>query len=435
MEQGSATAWRGRARLVDGWNCNYDDLKPGHHMRTLSFLFAVCMVAGMSRECPAEGRVALVIGNSKYQHVPSLLNPANDAGAIALLMRGAGFDSVETYENLGVNDMRRVVRDFSDRTRTADIAVIYYAGHGLEVNGVNYLVPVDASLRRDIDVEDEAVSLDRLLLVMEPAKRLRLVILDACRDNPFTKSMARTMASRAIGRGLARVEPTTSDTLVAFAAKAGLTAADGHGTSHSPFTTALLKHLVTPGLDVRLAFGRVRDDVMNTTGNKQEPFVYGSLGGTTVTLASLTAGERIHAPQADADAPAARDYEATAKVGTREVWDAFLVRYPAGLYSDLARAQRNRLASLTPTNEAAKDVKGGRAEPGASTTPQVKKDEKRKSASEWSCCLAYYQGERSLEGRAPPERCRVNMQHPAARGMFCTWLRQSYPGRYAALTR
>ncbi len=382
----------------------------------------------------ADKRVALVIGNSTYQNVPKLPNPANDAQAVGILFKSVGFDSVETRENLGINEMRRVVRDFSDQARDADVAVIYYAGHGMELSGVNYLVPVDASLRRDIDVEDEAVSLDRLLLVMESAKRLRLVILDACRDNPFAKYMARTMASRAIGRGLARVEPTTSDTLVAFAAKAGSTAADGDG-ANSPFTTALLRHLVTPGLDVRLALGRVRDEVLTSTGNKQEPFVYGSLGGSTVTLASLTAGERIDAPQADADAAAARDYEATAKVGTKEVWDAFLVRYPAGLYSDLARAQRNKLASLTPTYDTAKDAKGGSAEPRASTTPAIKKDEKKRSASEWSCCLAYYQGERSLEGWAPPQRCRVNMQSAATHGKFCTWLRQFYPGRYAALTR
>jgi uncharacterized caspase-like protein len=153
----------------------------------------------------ADKRVALLIGNSAYQHVPKLPNPANDAEAVGILFKSAGFDSVETRENLNVNDMRRVVRDFSDQARDADVAVI------LEVSGVNYLIPVDASLRRDIDVEDEAVSLDRLLLAMEPAKRLRLVILDACRDNPFTKSMTRTMASRAIGRGLARIEPATSD--------------------------------------------------------------------------------------------------------------------------------------------------------------------------------------------------------------------------------
>ena len=239
----------------------------------------------------ADKRVALVIGNGKYQHAPNLLNPSNDAAAVNLLLKGAGFDTVIAQENLGVSDLRRAVRDFTEQTRDADIAVIYYAGHGIEVSGTNYLVPVDASLRRDIDVEDETVSLDRLLQVLEPAKRLRLVILDACRDNPFAKSMTRTMASRAVGRGLARVEPVTSDTLIAFAAKAGSTAADGAGI-HSPFTSALLKHVVTPGLDVRLAFGRVRDEVLEKTGSKQEPFVYGSLGGKTVTLAALSADDR-----------------------------------------------------------------------------------------------------------------------------------------------
>ncbi len=312
------------------------------------FLLCFALTLWRNDKALADKRVALVIGNSAYQHVPRLPNPANDAGAVGILFKSAGFDSVEVQENLGVNEMRRVVRNFSDSVRDADIAVIYYAGHGMETGGINYLIPVDASLRRDIDVEDEAVSLDRLLQVMEPAKRLRLVILDACRDNPFTRSMARTMASRSIGRGLARVEPATSDTLIAFAAKAGLTAADGDG-AHSPFTTALLKYLVTPGLDVRLAFGRVRDDVLASTGNKQEPFVYGSLGGAVVTLASLTAGERLDVPPADVDAPAARDYEAAAKLGTKEAWDAFLAKYPTGLYADLARAQLVKNASL-PAN-------------------------------------------------------------------------------------
>ena len=245
--------------------------------------------------------------------------------------------------DVGVSEMRRAVRDFTEQTRDADIAVIYYAGHGIEVNGMNYLVPVDASLRRDIDVEDETVSLDRLLQVLEPAKRLRLVILDACRDNPFTKSMARTMANRSVGRGLARVEPVTSDTLIAFAAKAGSTAADGSG-AHSPFTSALLKHIVTPGLDVRLAFGRVRDEVLANTGSKQEPFVYGSLGGKTVTLASLSKDEKADDPiPNDPDAPAARDYEAAAKLGAKDAWEAFLSKHTAGFYSNLARSQLLRL--------------------------------------------------------------------------------------------
>ena len=288
----------------------------------------------------AEKRVALVIGNSAYRGAPKLVNPANDAEAVSILLKSAGFDVVETRQNLDINDMRRAVRDFSDRTLDADIAVVFYAGHGIEVDGSNYLVPVDAKLDRDIDVDDETVSLDRVLKVIEPAKRLRLVILDACRDNPFVRMMRRTTASREITRGLARVEPVTSDTLIAFAAKAGSTAADGGGVN-SPFTAALLRHLVTPGLDVRLAFGQVRDDVMKATGNRQEPFVYGSLGGAVVALASLTNVEPI--PTIDPNAVAARDYEAAANLNTKAAWDAFLAAHPAGFYAALAKAQREKL--------------------------------------------------------------------------------------------
>jgi uncharacterized caspase-like protein len=313
-------------------------------MRTLVGVMAT-MACLFCTQAVADKRVALVFGNSQYQHVPSLLNPANDASAIKRLFERAGFDQVQMQTDVGISEMRRAVRDFTEQTRDADIAVIYYAGHGIEINGLNYLVPVDASLHRDIDVEDETVSLDRLLQVLEPAKRLRLVILDACRDNPFTKSMARTMASRSIGRGLARVEPATSETLIAFAAKAGSTADDG-ASAHSPFTGALLKHIVTPGLDVRLAFGRVRDEVLEKTGSKQEPFVYGSLGGKTVTLAALSKEENqenqtIGDP--DPDGATSRDYEATAKVGTKEAWESFLQKYPSGLYADLARAQLTKL--------------------------------------------------------------------------------------------
>jgi hypothetical protein len=332
-------------------------------MRAFACLLAVSFLCSGITQALAEKRVALVIGNSAYRHVPNLANPANDAGAIALLLKSAGFDSVQTRENLDINEMRRAVRDFSETSRDAEIAVIYYAGHGMEVGGTNYLVPIDATLRRDIDVEDETVSLDRLLQVLEPAKRLRLVILDACRDNPFVKSMARTMASRAIGRGLARVEPTTSDTLVAFAAKAGLTAADGDG-AHSPFTTALLKYLVTPGLDVRLAFGRVRDEVLSNTENKQEPFVYGSLGGSVISLASLSTEDRVPtvAPNYDASV----DYELAAKIGTKESWDLFLEKHSTGFYADLARKQRARLNSTStkPEKEKAEiDAKHSKRKP------------------------------------------------------------------------
>src|SRR5262245_6984647 len=173
----------------------------------------------------ADKRVALVIGNSSYAHAPALDNPVNDATAVSVMLKSAGFQVVETRNNLDLAAMGRVIRDFAVITYDADVAVVFYAGHGIEVDGVNYLIPTDAKLATDIDVEYEAMPLDRVLRVLEPARSLRLVILDACRDNPFVRTMKRTM-SRAVGRGLAGVEPTGSNTLIAFAAKAGSTAQD-----------------------------------------------------------------------------------------------------------------------------------------------------------------------------------------------------------------
>jgi hypothetical protein len=292
-------------------------------------------------EAVAQKRIALVIGNSNYVNVRPLPNPANDATAIAALFRAANFDIVEASNNLGGLEIRRAFRDFAEKSRLADIAVVYFAGHGIEFDGTNYLLPVDTALKRDLDVEDEAISLDRIVRMLEPAKRLRLIILDACRDNPFVRTVRRTSETRSIGRGLAKIEVPSSDTLIAYAAKAGSTASDGDG-RHSPFTTALLKNLTIPGLDLRIALGRVRDDVMEMTGNKQEPFVYGSLGGSTVSLLPEPK-KAAAAPTPDPNADARRDYEYAAQVNTKETWDSFLALHGTGFYADLARGQRGKL--------------------------------------------------------------------------------------------
>jgi uncharacterized caspase-like protein len=329
----------------------------GAIMKLLTALFwAVLAFAVLpAQHALAEKRVALVMGNSAYKYVTKLTNPANDSAAVATLLRTAGFDVVESKQNLSISEMKRTVRDFTDMTKDADIAVVYYAGHGIEVDGVNYMVPVDAELARDIDVEDEAVSLDRIVRVLDPVKRLRLVILDACRDNPFGKTMKRTIGTRSIGRGLAKVEVQGSDTMIAFAAKAGSTASDGDG-SNSPFASALVNNLGIPGLDLRLAFGRVRDDVLKATGNKQEPFVYGSLGGTTVSLvpalAQPVAAAPVATPALSPQAEMRHDFELAASIGTREAWDQFLAEYSNGLYAGLARAARAKLAAEAAKVEA-----------------------------------------------------------------------------------
>jgi Caspase domain len=306
-------------------------------------------VAAQSGSAYAERRVALVIGNSAYQNVPKLPNPVNDARAVATLLKNAGFDVVESRSDLGIANIRRAMRDFTNIARDADIGVVYFAGHGIEVDGTNYLIPVDAVLERDTDVDDETLSVDRVMKTLEAVKRLRLVILDACRDNPFMRNMKRTIASRSVGRGLAKVEPVTSDTLIAFAAKAGSTAMDGDG-KNSPFTAALIKYLAMPGLDLRIGFGRVRDDVMKATSNQQEPFVYGSLGGDVVSLVP-TPEPKVVAPGSvttDNIADARRDYEFVERAGTIDAWVEFLKLHPSGLYANLARAQ---LAKLQATSK------------------------------------------------------------------------------------
>ena len=311
---------------------------------SLKFWLAAALIL-ICQPALADKRVALVLGNSAYQNVPPLANPVNDAALMADTFKKAGFDLVELKQNLTVQETRRVLRDFTDKASDADIAVIYYAGHGIEVDGSNYLIPVDARLERDDDVYDEAFSLDRILATVEPAKRLRLVILDACRDNPFAQKMKKTLATRSIGRGLAKVEPESSNTLIAYSAKAGSTAQDGSG-KDSPFTTALANHLTTPGLDIRRAFGFVRDDVLKTTNNRQEPYVYGSLGGDDVSLVPNRSVAPPPAPAPNPQADIRRDYELALQVGNRAAFEAFLAQHPAdGFYASLAKLQLEKVAA------------------------------------------------------------------------------------------
>jgi uncharacterized caspase-like protein len=339
----------------------------------------------------AAKRVALVIGNSAYQNVPSLANSANDAAAVSDTLKAAGFDVVESRRNLKNAELRRVLNDFYDSARDADFAVIYYAGHGIEVDGSNYIVPVDAVLERDRDVYDETVSLDRLVQSIEPARQLRLIILDACRENPFAQNMKRSIATRGITRGLARVDPMTPNTLIAFAAKAGSTADDGNG-KHSPFTTSILNHLTAPGLDLRKAFGIIRDEVMAATNNKQEPYVFGSLGGADVALVPAPVVPVAVAPQApsaqDVATEVRREYEFAERVGTKEVWDYFLQAHSTGFYADLAKAQRNKLlaeeARVAATQQAkvAIDEQIRLAVQGALASEQANAAAKTKEAEE-----------------------------------------------------
>jgi hypothetical protein len=236
----------------------------------------------------AQSRVALVIGNSSYQNAVALPNPVNDAIDISNSLKRLGFD-VKTITNAKFDDMRRALIGFGQQTRNAEIAVVFFAGHGMEIGGENWLIPVDAQLATDRDAANEAIGLQSLTRVVSTASKLGLVILDACRSNPFLSKMQRTgTLSRAVDRGFTRVEPT-DNVLVAYSARDGTTANDGSG-RNSPFTSSLLRNIEQPNLEIRFLFATVRDDVMAATQREQQPYIYGSLSRDAIYLNPAAAG-------------------------------------------------------------------------------------------------------------------------------------------------
>ena len=241
---------------------------------------------------PQGRRIALVIGNSAYKSVPALANPQKDAAAMATSLRNIGFETVTLAVDATREKLIDALRAFADEAEKADWAMVYYAGHGIEVNGENYLIPTDARLATDRDVQFEAIPLDQVMASLEGARKLKLVLLDACRDNPFAPQMRRTAApaavaatstaggsagSRSIGHGLGEVK-VQGASLVVFAAKHGETALDGEG-GNSPFAVAMVQRIATPGVEINKIFRLVRDDVMEATAGRQEPYTYGSLPG------------------------------------------------------------------------------------------------------------------------------------------------------------
>ncbi len=295
---------------------------------------------------PDGTRVALIIGNSDYEAVGRLPNPVNDAEAIGAAFTRLGFD-VTLITDVDYGAMRRALQDFETKVATAEVAVVFFAGHGIEIDGTNYLIPTDAQLKRDTHVFDETIPLDRVLTAVEQATVLRIIILDACRNNPFVVQMERSGPTRSIGRGLARVDPSGS-TILAYAAREGTVADDGDG-DHSPFTEALLAHLETPGLEVSFVFRNVRDDVLTATGGIQEPIVYSSLGreeiyfvSTKIPLSPVPVIQVQGAAETD-QSNVVVAYQAALAIDTVEAWQAFLRYYSTGLYADLARAALNKL--------------------------------------------------------------------------------------------
>lgn len=229
----------------------------------------------------ATERVALVIGMASYVHIEPLDNTLNDARLIADTLTGIGFE-VTLVADAGYQDLRKAMDSFAFRSETADLALIYFAGHGVELGGENYLIPVDADVRATGDVQRQSVSLTDFLHSVDRARTMRIVILDSCRNNPFGETQIFTRSEGAPQGGLAAPSPDRG-TLVAFAARDGQVALDGT-TGNSPFALALADRMKEPGLEISLMFRQVRDSVLAATANQQEPHTYGSLSGVPFYL-------------------------------------------------------------------------------------------------------------------------------------------------------
>ncbi len=298
-----------------------------------SLLLLIGLLGGYS--AMAAERVALVIGNSEYAHAPYLSNPQRDAAAIAKALRDLGFSVTGPLFNQSKAEMDTALRQFGRQAQSAMAAVVYFSGHGLELGGQNYLIPQDAVLEREKDVSLEAVALNVVLDQVSGVNGYRLVILDACRDNPLANNMVRTNGAKAAYRGLAPVEPV-GQTYVAYAARAGQRSQDGEAGGNSPYATALLKYLPQPGLPLERLFGAVRDEVKRRTNGEQTPFLYGESGTDPIYLAGMGPVSSPPPPMVDHDLIA---WQSAEKCGTAACFRAYLKKYPQGQYAEMAQAR------------------------------------------------------------------------------------------------
>jgi uncharacterized caspase-like protein len=318
----------------------------------------------------ADRRVALVIGNSSYQGTAPLPNPKNDAADMAAALQAVGFETIVATD-LDKHGMDEAFRRFARLARDAEAALFFYAGHGMQFAGTNYLMPVDAKLQDEADVPYELAKVDDVIADLSRAKNIRIVILDACRDNPMAERLRMSLpASRsaAVSRGLARIE-RSQGLITAFATQPGQVAADGFGTRNSPFTATLLKHIATPGVEAGTLFRRVAQEVNQSTGGKQLPELSVSLLGEF-----YFAGPGPGLAPAAAPAPsneAAQAWVVTQDTTSVTVLEEFIRRFGDSFYAALARArleELKRVAAVVPP-AATRPKITDRIEPGSQATP------------------------------------------------------------------
>jgi uncharacterized caspase-like protein len=331
-------------------------------------VFALALLAGSA--VAAERRVALVVGVSAYRAVPPLRNTRNDASGVSAALGRLGFE-VDTVLDPDRSALETAVRRLGVQARGADVALFFYAGHAVESGGRNWLLPISADIRGGRDLRFESVELDALLEQLEGTARMAVVVLDACRDNPFRSVLGEAGRGVAPG-GLARVQAAVG-TLVVFSTAPGTVAADGDG-ANSPFTAALLKRIEAPGVEFRQVLAEVRRDVRAATHGRQVPWEQSAMEGALILKPVATAApEPVSAgsarPELEADALFWDSVRASKDPADLK---AYLARFPDGVFAALARS---RLRGLEAAG----------ADPSRRPTPaddgrQAREEEARKAA-------------------------------------------------------
>jgi uncharacterized caspase-like protein len=383
-------------------------------------LIAILAMLGGAPAANAQKRVALVIGNSAYQHTGKLANPTNDASDMVDVLKAHMFEVIEGYD-LSKAAMEGKLRDFARALTANEVGLFFYAGHGLQVSGTNYLVPVDARLEDASGLDFELVRLDLVQRTMEREASTNIIFLDACRDNPLARNLARALGTRSvdIGRGLAPTQGGAG-TLISFSTQPGNVALDGTG-RNSPFAGALVKRLIAAKDDLSAILIDVRNDVMKATQDRQVPWEHSALRGRFYF--GLSSGMPPTPQLVDpAVARAARDYELAAKVGTTEAWDAFLAAHPSGFHAELAKVQRAKSAALS---------KGTPQKDDKSSATPTKPGEKNKAKTAVDLCVErnWPKYMAMLREHGGEEAVRANRNNPYARQrMRETWCAPGGPG-------
>lgn len=349
-------------------------------------LFGIIAAMLIPATAKAERRVALVIGNSAYKYAATLRNPGNDARDVADTLKKVGFD-VLLATDLDQPGFAQTIEQFARYLDEADVALFFYAGHGLQMNEKNYLVSVNAKLENEFLLPAETFELDSIVRLMESKSPVNLVFLDACRNNPLAENLRRSLTamkrSVQLGRGLARMEVSGRDTLIAFAAAPGQEASDG-AERNSPFTGALLKHLPKPGVEVSVMLKEVAADVRRDTRNGQRPQ---QLSDMTKTFYFAKAEPpapvaKVPAPSSLAAAPPAAApgddraldlayWNAVQSSNDCDAVRAYLTRFPQGLFVELAKLSERRWCAADRKTAAADPVTPP-PPPAARSTPEVR---------------------------------------------------------------